>query len=72
MVTKLDQAIESARQVPKDRQDMLADAIAALSATYAATEISSDHQAEIARRFTEPFVAADEIDVNNFFARHGA
>ena len=72
MMTKLDQAIASARSVPEENPDMLADAIAALSATYGAPAISAEHQAEIARRFAEPFVEADPAEVDALFARHGA
>ena len=71
---KLQQAIASAESVPVERRDVLADAIVTLVATYTndGSELSREHQAEIARRFSEPFVPADTHEVEALFARHGA
>ena len=71
MTAKMKDAIKVLHGLPDERQDELADVILTL-ASDANAAIGDRHREEIARRFAEPFEPADPVEVEDFFARHGA
>ena len=71
MAATMKDAITVLQGLSDERQDELAEVILTLASDANAT-IADHHREEIARRFAEPFEAPDPVEVEDFFARHGA
>lgn len=65
---------QSVKELPKEQQAVVMDFIETLQATHqadVAKKLSADQIEMIDARLKEPFVPADPVEIDAFFARHG-